>query len=144
MYLSVSARFGSPQFRLWRATFYAGFGLSSILYVLHGLNLYGWEVQRGRMSLVRMGWMAVANLVGAGIYVARVSYRKQISARSSAPTRTETVQIPERWAPLTFDILGASHQIFHVAVVAAAWLHFLGILDSFRVSRQVDNLCSVK
>lgn len=96
------------------------------------------------MSLVRMGWMAVANLVGAGIYVARVSYRKQISARSSAPTRTETVQIPERWAPLTFDILGASHQIFHVAVVAAAWLHFLGILDSFRVSRQVDNLCSVK
>jgi adiponectin receptor len=71
-FLTLSPRFGSPQFRHWRATFYAGFGLSSIFFVIHGLTLYGWEVQKDRMSLVWMGWMATANLLGAAIYAARV------------------------------------------------------------------------
>jgi adiponectin receptor len=52
--------------------FYAVFGLSSISFVIHGLILYGWEVQKGRMSLVWIGWMATANLLGAAIYAARV------------------------------------------------------------------------
>jgi adiponectin receptor len=52
--------------------FYAVFGLSSIFFVIHGLILYGWEVQKGRMSLVWMGRMATANLLGAAIYAARV------------------------------------------------------------------------
>jgi hypothetical protein len=72
-FLTLSPRFGSPQFRHWRAMFYAGFGFSSIFFVIHGLVLYGWEVQRDRMSLVWMGWMATANLLGAAIYAARVS-----------------------------------------------------------------------
>lgn len=71
-YLTLSPHFASPAFRHWRAGFYAGFGLSSIIFVGHGLLLYGWELQRSRMSLVYMGWMATANLVGAAIYAARV------------------------------------------------------------------------
>ena len=31
---------------------------------------------------------------------------------------------PERWKPKKFDIIGASHQIFHVCVLMAAWTHF--------------------
>jgi predicted membrane channel-forming protein YqfA (hemolysin III family) len=53
--------------------FYVAFGLSSLLYVSHGIVLYGWETQVGRMSLNWMGWMAIVNLVAAGIYAARVS-----------------------------------------------------------------------
>lgn len=50
-----------------------GFGLSSIIFVVHGLLIHGWELQKSRMSLVWMGWMAAANLVGAGVYAARVT-----------------------------------------------------------------------
>jgi adiponectin receptor len=40
--------------------------------MLHGFLIHGWEVQTARMSFVWVGWMAVANLVGAAVYVARV------------------------------------------------------------------------
>lgn len=71
--MTVSPRFASPQFRHWRAVFYAGFGLSSIIFVIHGLLLHGWELQTTRMSLKFMGWMGATNLLGAAVYAARVS-----------------------------------------------------------------------
>jgi adiponectin receptor len=58
---------------MWRASMYVGFALSSAGFMLHGLLVHGWEVQNARMSFVWVGWMAVANLVGAAIYVARVN-----------------------------------------------------------------------
>ncbi|KAI6081445.1 putative hemolysin-III channel protein Izh2 [Hypoxylon rubiginosum] len=118
---TLNPYFGSPQFRRWRACFYAGFGLSSIIFIIHGLMLHGWERQKSHMSLVWMGWMATSNLVGAAIYAAR---------------------IPERWAPYRFDILGASHQIFHVAVMIAAWIHFCGLLEAFHGIRSRHDSCS--
>jgi hypothetical protein len=51
---------------------YVGFALSSTGFMLHGLLVHGWELQNERMSFVWVGWMAVANLVGAAVYVARV------------------------------------------------------------------------
>lgn len=39
---------------------------------MHGLVLHGWELQKARMSLVCMGWMATSNLVGAALYATRV------------------------------------------------------------------------
>ncbi|UNI19528.1 hypothetical protein JDV02_005710 [Purpureocillium takamizusanense] len=118
---TLSPRFGSPQFRHWRASFYAAFGLSSVVFVAHGLTLHGWELQKTRMSLIWMVWMATANLTGAAIYAARV---------------------PERWLPYQFDIYGASHQIFHVAVIIAACVHFLGLMESFLVIRSATHACS--
>lgn len=38
---------------------------------------------------------------------------------------------PESWKPVRFDILGASHQIFHVFVVLGAAVHLYGILAAF-------------
>ncbi|KAF2172858.1 hypothetical protein M409DRAFT_62526 [Zasmidium cellare ATCC 36951] len=113
-YLTLAPDFASPRFRHWRASLYAGFGLSSIVFVLHGLLIYGWEVQKQRMSLISMGWMAVSNLVGAAIYATR---------------------IPERWLPRVFDTFGASHQVFHVAVMIAAWIHFQGLVEAFHLAR---------
>ena len=40
--------------------------------------MYGWKVQESRMSLVQMGYMAVINLIGATVYVTRVT---MLSAR---------------------------------------------------------------
>jgi adiponectin receptor len=40
-------------------------------------------------------------------------------------------QVPERWFRRKFDIVGASHQIFHVLVVLAALTYTKGMLQAF-------------
>lgn len=52
---------------------YAGLGLSAIIFIGHGLSIYGWQIQKRRMGLVHMGLMATFNLLGAAAYAARVS-----------------------------------------------------------------------
>ena len=42
----------------------------------------------------------------------------------------EQARIPERWMPGTFDLVGSSHQIFHVLVVMAACSHLVGLLKA--------------
>lgn len=46
--------------------------MSAIVFVIHGLLLYGWNVQNQRMSLDWMILMAVFNLAGAVAYASRV------------------------------------------------------------------------
>ena len=58
---------------------YACLGLSAVVFVTHGLILHGWNVQNKRMSLDRMGLMALLNLVGAFAYAARVSNSVRVS-----------------------------------------------------------------
>ena len=53
---------------------YAGLGLSAIVFIIHGLLIYGWEIQKHRMSLKWMALMGTFNLTGAAAYAARVSY----------------------------------------------------------------------
>lgn len=40
-------------------------------------------------------------------------------------------RIPERFSPGTFDYFFASHQIFHLFVVAAALAHYASVLTAF-------------
>ncbi|KAK3334220.1 mPR-like GPCR protein, partial [Cercophora scortea] len=113
---TLNPRFAQPRFRRWRAAVYTCFGLSSAAFVVHGLLVHGWDLQKRRMSLVWMVWMvwmAFFNIVGVAVYAAR---------------------IPERWFPYRFDIFGASHQIFHVAVIVAAVVHFVGLLRALEVT----------
>ncbi|KAI1326319.1 putative hemolysin-III channel protein Izh2 [Xylariaceae sp. FL0255] len=112
--LSLSPTFSTRKFRIWRASMFAAFGLSAIIFIIHGLLLYGWEVQSTRMSLVWMGWMATFNLVGVTMHV---------------------VMIPERWVPYRFDLYGSSHQIFHTAVLIAACIHYGGLVAAFQELR---------
>lgn len=87
---------------------------------MHGILLHGLAVQISRMSLASMGWMGTANLVGAAIYAARIL---------------------ERWAPVRFDMFGASHQILHVAVIVAACIHFCGVAEAFSTVHAPLNAC---
>ena len=55
---------------------------------------------------------------------------------SSLPTRgTADIRMqarwPERTAPGKFDVIGSSHQIFHVLVVLAAVSHLVGLVTAF-------------
>ena len=53
---------------------YAGLGLSSVVFITHGILIYDWTIQYQRMSLGWMGLMAALNLLGAITYAARVGW----------------------------------------------------------------------
>ncbi|BDD56879.1 hypothetical protein MPDQ_003201 [Monascus purpureus] len=108
--VSIMPKFRTPEWRPFRATMFVGMGLSAIFPVFHGLLLYGAEQM---MRQIGLGWVLLQGflyILGAVIYAARV---------------------PERLMPGQFDILGSSHQIFHVLVVCAALAHLTGLLSAF-------------
>lgn len=91
----------SSRFRAFRAALFLCMGFSGIVPATHALVLH-WEHPQILASLGCEILMGVLYGVGAVFYVTR---------------------IPERWRPGAFDIVGHSHQIFHVFVVAAALTH---------------------
>ncbi|XP_045672803.1 adiponectin receptor protein 1 isoform X2 [Phyllostomus hastatus] len=106
-------RFATPKHRQTRAGVFLGLGLSGVVPTMHFTIAEGFVKAT---TVGQMGWfflMAVMYITGAGLYAAR---------------------IPERFFPGKFDIWFQSHQIFHVLVVAAAFIHFYGVsnLQEFR------------
>lgn len=85
-------------------------GASAIFPVLHGLQMFGAQQMTKQIGLFWLLLQGFLYILGAGIYAARV---------------------PERLRPGKFDILGSSHQIFHVLVVLAAVSHLTGLLKAF-------------
>lgn len=65
---------------------------------------------RKEMGLTWVVFQGLLYIIGASIYATR---------------------IPEKWYPGRFDVVGSSHQIFHVFVVAAAASHLVGLLKAF-------------
>ncbi|PGH23372.1 hypothetical protein AJ80_02625 [Polytolypa hystricis UAMH7299] len=108
--VSIKPSFRTPAWRPFRAGMFISMGLSAVLPVLHGLSKYGFDQMRDQMGLVWVVLQGFLYILGAVIYAARV---------------------PERWYPGRFDILGSSHQIFHVFVVLAAISHLRGLLKAF-------------
>lgn len=91
----------SGRFRGFRAALFLSMGFSGVIPAAHSVILH-WDHPQ---ILVALGYeiaMGLLYAIGAVFYVTR---------------------IPERWKPGTFDIVGHSHQIFHVLVVAAAIAH---------------------
>jgi len=103
-------RLHRPALRPLRAAIYSGLGLSVIPFIIHGLVIYGWDMQSARMSLNWMGVTASLNLIGAIVYATR---------------------IPERWYPRRHDFFGSSHQILYIMVIVAGLTHWAGLLSAF-------------
>ncbi|XP_071624150.1 adiponectin receptor protein 2 isoform X1 [Heliangelus exortis] len=105
--------FATPEYRGVRAGVFLGLGLSGIIPTLH------FVISEGLLKAATMGqigWlalMACLYITGAALYAAR---------------------IPERFFPGKCDIWFHSHQLFHVFVVAGAFVHFHGVsnLQEFR------------
>lgn len=108
--VSVVPQFRTPRWRPFRAAMFVGMGLSAVFPVIHGLQLYGIDRMRRQIGLEWLLLQGFLYILGAGIYAARV---------------------PERLSPGKFDIVGSSHQIFHVLVVCAALAHLKGLLKAF-------------
>ncbi|KAH7016301.1 putative hemolysin-III channel protein Izh2 [Microdochium trichocladiopsis] len=99
--------FGFSAFRKWRVLVYSTSGLGSLASLLHGLQIKGWAVLGNHLSLRWLACTMSLNLIAAAVYALR---------------------IPERWFPYRFDLVGASHQIFHVLVLIATFTHLAGLL----------------
>lgn len=106
--VSMFDAFAAPQYRPLRAGVFIALGLSGVIPAIHYVVLEGFHSAIYHAS---MGWlvlMALLYITGAVIYA---------------------VRFPERLFPGKFDLWFQSHQIFHVFVVAAAFVHFHGISE---------------
>ncbi|RDW77169.1 hypothetical protein BP6252_05222 [Coleophoma cylindrospora] len=113
-------RFRDPYLRPVRAATFGSLAIFTMVPVLHGIGLYGWEIQKQRMGIV---WVVVTlglNVTGATAYA---------------------VKFPERWCRRHFDLVGASHQVFHVLVVLAALVYMKGLLQAFDYVHGGEHSC---
>lgn len=96
----------SGKFRSFRATLFLAMGFSGVIPAAHAVSLYFHHPQV-LVALVYEIAMGLLYAAGAVFYVTR---------------------FPERWKPGAFDLVGQSHQIFHVLIVAAALMHSIATL----------------
>ncbi len=94
---------------------FTALGSSSLIPAIHYIIINGWYKV---FTVGAFFWFILTGalyIIGAYLYAAR---------------------IPEKWFPGKFDIWFQSHQIFHVFVVAAAFVHYHGIsiLASYRLN----------
>lgn len=105
---SLCDKFSAPHWRPVRAGVFSAFGLSGVVPAIHYIFMEGLFSHISRKSI---GWLALMGglyILGALVYALR---------------------IPEKWFPGKFDIWFQSHQIFHVLVLAAAFVHYHGITE---------------
>ncbi|XP_039970486.1 adiponectin receptor protein [Bactrocera tryoni] len=106
--VSLWDKFSEPGLRPLRAGVFMSFGLSGIIPAIHYSLMEGWF---SKISQASLGWLILMGLLyilGAMLYALRV---------------------PERWFPGKFDIWFQSHQLFHILVIAAAFVHYHGISE---------------
>lgn len=106
----LNEKFNHKDFRTLRAAFFIAFGFSGIFPVATGVLKFGAAEVAERVQLRFVLWEAFFYISGALIYGFR---------------------IPETIAPGKFDFLGHSHQIFHVLVVVASFLHLRAVMGSY-------------
>ncbi|XP_074645418.1 adiponectin receptor protein-like [Tubulanus polymorphus] len=106
--VSLWDKFSEPQYRCVRAGVFIALGLSGVIPAMHYVITEGFSKA---LEYAALGWlvlMAFLYILGALIYACR---------------------FPERMFPGKFDIWFQSHQIFHIFVVAAAFVHYHGITE---------------
>lgn len=100
--VSLLKKFGSSEFRSIRTTIYIIYGVSAALPVIH----YFFSDNYVDVPFFPLFTFGALYILGGVLYANR---------------------IPEKFSPGKFDIYCHSHQIFHILVVLAAWLHLLNI-----------------
>ncbi|XP_072973896.1 heptahelical transmembrane protein 4-like [Typha angustifolia] len=93
----------TANFRLVRATLFFCMGVSGLVPVMHKLVSFNHRPE----VIMSTGYeflMGTFYGLGVVVYAAR---------------------IPERWVPGRFDVVGHSHQLFHLLVIAGAYTHYL-------------------
>ncbi len=103
-----------------------------------------------RRAALFCGFAAVsfaAPLVWMSAVAADPDWRRRVSlwpgvlltlAGNTVGAAAYTAKFPERWWPRRFDLLGASHQIMHMAVLAAAVAYAVGVDRALTFRRSAE------
>lgn len=102
--------FQTPGMHKLRAGIFVALGLWGVVPIMHGAILHR-GVPEVTYAIGLDIIMGAVYLLGAAVYATRV---------------------PERWKPGAFDLAFHSHQLFHVAVVVAACIHYKATLVLMR------------
>ncbi|KAI8807546.1 hemolysin-III related-domain-containing protein [Cladochytrium replicatum] len=119
--MCISSFLRGPQMLKIRTVMFASFASTTVVPIIHATYRYGSEMifaMAGLKSFLTMGALYCLAII---IYIKR---------------------IPERWSPGTFDIWFHSHQIMHVLTVAAALIHYKGLLTAHDVRLHLDPWCT--
>ncbi|XP_065070342.1 adiponectin receptor protein 1-like [Rhopilema esculentum] len=118
--VSLWDKFGTPKFRPLRAGLFLCLGCSGVVPSIHMVISLGFTrgVEQGALGwLVLMGALYI---IGALMYAFRV---------------------PERFFPGKCNFWFQSHQIFHILVVAAAFIHLHGICQMAYYRLKIGRVC---
>ncbi|KAJ6566965.1 hemolysin-III related-domain-containing protein [Mycena capillaripes] len=111
IYLSCSPTYGTPAYRRMRTYTFFACGMVAIVPLVHAVCRNGWKETSASTSF---GWLlleVVFYVGGAILYSERW---------------------PEYIWPGRFDLIGSSHQIFHICSLLAVLSHYAAISDGFR------------
>ena len=108
--MTLTAVFRKPAAQPLRVGVYGSLAASTLVPIIHGLIIHGWNGQSVRFPMWGIGLTLFFNSLGALAYATR---------------------FPERWWRRTFDIYGASHQIMHIMIVIAGLAFLAGMLKAF-------------
>lgn len=107
----LTPKYSTPKYRPVRAGLFVALGLSGVAPIVHGTMITkGWHFLVEMLGIKYVMISGAVYIFGAMLYVAH---------------------IPERLSPGTFDLVGASHQLFHICVLIAAWLHWLSLRHNY-------------
>lgn len=109
-YTVVTPTYRSQEGRKKRTLIFIALGLSAVLPIGHGAIKFGIKHSGSRIGLDWLILSGVTYIVGALFYAER---------------------FPERFNPGKFDLVGSSHQIFHILILFAAFFHYLSITTGF-------------
>ena len=103
----MTRKFRSEAWHAVRLASFIGFGFVHIVPILQIARF-----ERDGELFLAFVWYGIAPM--GGLYLAGAAVYAN--------------NIPERWYPGKVDLVGNSHQLFHVLVVAAATVHYAGVL----------------
>jgi len=103
VFVSLVPVFERPEFTMVRAGLFACMGLSGLVPIMHKMVAFG---DRPEAVITTAYEIVMLSFYGIGVIV-------------------YALRIPERWLPGKFDLIGHSHQLWHVLVIAGAYTHYL-------------------
>ncbi|KAJ5578550.1 uncharacterized protein N7459_007514 [Penicillium hispanicum] len=121
-FVVVHPHLQGKEWRILRLSTFVATGFSAFAPIIHAACIFPYE------QLDQQAGLRYYYLEGLVIIIGVLFY---------------ATHFPESWKPVYFDIWGASHQIFHVAVGIAAVIHFYGILAAFRWNQENQRCSSV-
>jgi adiponectin receptor len=114
---TLQPHFRSSAGRTLRSVVYCTLGASLFLSIFHAMWRFGPELAEDMMGWKSFFGLAAINFSGALLYAFR---------------------IPERWFPVTFDLIGQSHNLLHTLVIGGAMVRLIGIVEVVERWRERD------